>query len=520
MSLQYFQHARWLPVLLIVLTGPAYLKAQDATNGTFSIERHDGYPGSGSSIPASTVSSLSTATTSSLVVSKCSCTKGTCRCGAKKTAIEKAVAGAYKPVFYNNNFSYFCDPSYNQLWPGDHFKQRRLGHCAVVDVGGQYRTRQMSEQNFRGLGLTGNDDDFLLQRLRLFTNVQFENGVRFYFEYLDAVSEFEEYPPRPIEENRSDIQNLFIDGPLVKLDSGLLRGRVGRQELLYGAQRIVSPLDWGNTRRTFDGGKLMWQGDNWHVDGFWTRPLRRHTRQLDNPNQDQQFYGIWGTRQGLQKDALDVYWFAYDNDDQGFRFDTIGARYFGSKNNWFVEIQGAHQFGRNTNDSSHSAGFATGGIGRKFNHCWNPQLWLYYDWASGTDKTGAGNGYHQFFPLAHGYLGFMDLYGRRNIETPNVKLSFQPHDKIKVLLWYYYFFLENKNDTPYSVAMTPFHPDVRPRDADLGHEIDCTMTYAINARMSLLFGYSHFFSGKYYDTPGLPYSGDADFYYTQYQFNF
>lgn len=85
----------------------------------------------------------------------------------------------------------------------------------------------------------------------------------------------------------------------------------------------MSPLVWANTRRTFEGGKLMWQSDNWHVDGFWTRPLRRFISKLDTPSQDQQFYGMWGTYRGFEKDFLDVYWLASDNDEQSFRCDLI-----------------------------------------------------------------------------------------------------------------------------------------------------------------------------------------------------
>ncbi len=36
-----------------------------------------------------------------------------------------------------------------------------------------------------------------------------------------------------------------------------------------------------------------------------------------------------------------------------------------------------------------------------------------------------------------------------------------------------------------------------------------------------MLGYSHFWAGDYYKTtPGLPYRNDANFFYTQYQFNF
>ena len=52
------------------------------------------------------------------------------------------------------------------------------------------------------------------------------------------------------------------------------------------------------------------------------------------------------------------------------------------------------------------------------------------------------------------------------------------------------------------------------------------MQYVINPRMDLLVGYSHFFAGAYYrDSPidpvnGVLYRGDANFFYTQFTWNF
>ena len=82
------------------------------------------------------------------------------------------------------------------------------------------------------------------------------------------------------------------------------------------------------------------------------------------------------------------------------------------------------------------------------------------------------------------------------------------------------FFLQNANDTPYNVNMTPFNAGNAPASRDLGHEIDITATYSINPRMDILIGYSHFFAGQYYANtpPGFP--SNADFFYLQYQWNF
>jgi hypothetical protein len=470
-------------------------------------------------------------------VAGCECGKADCCSCEKQTALQKAAATAYKDPFYNNNFSYLNDPCYSDWHLGEHLKRMCFADWAVVDVGGQYRIREQTERGIRntaavpnGLGLTGADDDFLLHRTRLYLNARLGSRVRFYGEMLDAVSNYEDYKPRVIDENRTEMQNLFLD--LVVLDpeawGGKLTARVGRQELLYGSQRLISPLDWSNTRRTFEGAKLIWEGENWDVDAFWVRPLRRDVEALDPPDLDRQLYGFYSTYKGLQRDKVDLYWLAYDNDLVGYRYDTLASRYYGSYDAWLYEFEGGVQFGQNGDDTDHSAGFFTLGGGRKF-ECvrWKPTLWAYYDWASGDGTYDAkgravGTGFNHYEPLAHKYLGFMDLFGRRNIETVNFLLTMKPQEKLTLLAWYYYFWLQTDNDVPYNVDMTPFAglAGGQAGSRDLGHEIDLTATYAFTPRLNALIGYSHFFSGKFYRTSPVPYDGDANFLYTQVTLDF
>jgi hypothetical protein len=437
----------------------------------------------------------------------------------KQAALAAAVAGAHKPVFYDNDFSYVNDPAYGDWHLGDHLKQLGLGECLTVDIGGEFRMRQHAERHHRNLGLTANNDDFLLYRTRLYGDFELGESFRIYMEGLDAVSNYEEIAPRPTEENRFDMQNLFVDAKLMEHCRGDLWGRIGRQELLYGNQRTVSPLDWANTRRTFEGGKLFWTGKNWDIDAFWTRPMAVSADRFDSPDYDQEFGGIYSTYKGLESSTVDYYYLRYVNTVSPFAFDTLGMRWAGKYREWLYEMEAAVQLGE-FQGNDHNAGVVTAGVGRKYEDlCWTPAVWVYYDWASGSNVEG--NGYHHLFPLAHKYLGFMDLFGRRNIETPNVQLSMNPHKKLTLMLWYYYFFLENRNDVPYNVTMTPYNPGNVPASPDLGHEIDLTATWKFSPRTAILFGYSHFFSGDYYkQTPGLTYRGDADFLYTQLTVNF
>jgi hypothetical protein len=235
---------------------------------------------------------------------------------------------------------------------------------------------------------------------------------------------------------------------------------------------------------------------------------------------------VFATYKGCPNETLDLYYLHYRNDNaavgpNGLYFETIGSRWQGTADSFLWDFEGGYQFGKNRDDSNHDAGFMVGGLGRKIDHCWSPTLWLYYDWSSGGDVLGGRQGFDHLFPLGHRYHGYMDLFARSNIQTPNMMLTFQPREKINMLIWYHYFFLDSKSDTPYNVNMTPFNPGSAPVSASLGHEIDTTVQWVINPRMDLLLGYSHFFAGDYYkQTPGVPFRGDADFFYSQFTVNF
>ncbi len=456
-----------------------------------------------------------------------------CQCRScseeKKKKLAAAAKGAHKPLSYLNNFSYLSDPCYDGHLLGDSLK-RLGGDGFKVDLGGQYRARVHREENHRGLGITGGDDDFLLHRIRLYLNAEIGDNFRVFAETLHADSNYEELSIRPIEENHFDVQNLFVDVKLFDNGSSKLVARAGRQETAFGNQRYVSPLDWANTRRTFDGGRLMYTGEKWNIDGFWFAPTVRDFRQFDESNEDVALYGVYATNKALDNGTLDLYWLGFDNDLAGFYFDSIGARYNGKLGNLLFEAEGAYQFGSNADGSNHEAGFFVAGLGKAWSERpYKPTSWVYIDWASGSDELGAGNGHHHFLPLGHKYNGFMDLFGRSNLVDFNILTTWQLSPKVKALLWYHNFWLQNENDTPYSVNLAPQQVGVTPTDSHLGNELDFVLSIAMTPRSNVAFGYSRFWAGEYFNSPGLTTrfgtpltqdNADANFFWAQYTLNF
>lgn len=476
---------------------------------------------------------------------------------AKQQALNKAAAGAYKVLFYDNNFQYVTDPAYGDWHLGENIKRLPFG-CNTFDFGGEYRARYHSEHNLRLKPLTGHNDDFLLHRTRLYANAQFGDRIRLFGEAVDATSNGQNYPPRAIEANRFDALNLFADYKLlqdIRTVGDQLWIRGGRQELLYSAQRLVSPLDWSNTRRTFDGVKMFYQSKKWNVDAWWTRPvpfgqhmqngLQDHN--FDHPNRQQDFVGAWATYKCSPGRVADFYFLRLDdysglatdaNGNQGDAdFNLFASRYLGKRGRWLYEYEGGYQWGEFGADDI-SAGFFTVGLGREA-PCMpgKPTVWAYYDWASGDDNPldNEHGTFNQYFPLGHKYLGFMDIVARQNIQDANVLGTLTPHKKTKLILWYHVFHLSEATDALYNAGGRPIYQDpTGGSGTDIGQELDLLLQWTMTARTNLWVGYSHFWAGDYFDspliqTPGQPAGGiatngsdgkDSDFLYTQFTVRF
>jgi len=431
-------------------------------------------------------------------------------------------ATSHKPVFYDNDFTYLNSPDDFGNCLGDYLKKIpvRGGDYGTLDIGGQLRLRYHHE---RGMGQSqgqarfqDTETDFLLTRMRLYINWQANEWLRVYTEgiFADATDDGGNFTARGIDNNYGDFLNLFAD---IKLTDGLT-ARIGRQELLYGSQRVVSPLDWSNVRRTFEGVKLMTTVGDWKLDGFFTHLVAVDPDDMDEADYDQPFYGGYATYSGFENFTVEGYYLGYDNQSPGaitdnFSLHTLGMRVNGGIDDWLFEMEGGPQFGRQSGlGLDHEAMFYTGGIGRKLGGAWTPTLWLYYDYASGNAGGDDFNRFNQLFPLAHKYLGFIDAVQRSNIEAPNVLLTMSPTKKLNLLFWYWHFMANQAEDIVPAIGGTPPQSLA---SKDLGDELDMIAKYQIGPRSNVLFGWSHFWRGSKILAPT-----DADFFYTQWELNY
>jgi hypothetical protein len=470
------------------------------------------------------------AATSIVAISSASTAQQYAQNGAAEVECKKP-GNPYKGVFFANDFSYLEQSCYSDKDEdfltkfGNSLKNLKISDDITLDIGGQYRLRFHDENNHAGTRLNGEDNDFLLSRLRVYGDLQLGDHIRVYGELVDAASIGEDRPPRGIEVDRWDLLNGFVD---LNYDIGStnFNVRAGRQELLFGQQRLISPLDWGNTRRSFDGLRLTAKNGNWTFNAFSVSP--RTVRPNDgNPTDTSRDFDGLSLQYNIPGHEFELYTLRFDEDDpNNTRFDyyTTGLRWKGREGNVLFEAEGGIQRGTFSTQSL-SAEFLTLGVGYDFKDvAWKPTIWAYYDYASGDDdpNDGVDGRFRQLFPLAHAWLGFIDLVARENIEAFRISAVTRPTKRVSLVTQFHKFNLAASQEGLFNAGggRIRFDPTGQ-AGSDVGTEFDVFANIKLLQRMNVIVGYSHFAGGDFVDaTNPAGVSGNADFFYVQWVTNF
>ena len=407
---------------------------------------------------------------------------------------------------YDLEFKYLDKPDNTECDFYDPVKRMRLGNDFLLSIGGQSWVRGMYEYNSR-LGTRNND--YLLDRQRLYGDLWYQDRVRLFVEGIAAFTGPQGLAPLPIDDTGFDFINLFVDLKLGDVWSKPAYLRVGRQELQFGSQRLISPLDWANTRRTFQGVNVLRTGENWDFNAFWVQPVATNPNQLDWARQQQDLSGVFATYKPKKGTTVDLYDLVTTNNStvvqRGIQrgnstINTMGARYAGDENSVLFDFESALQLGRLGGENV-VAGMATAGLGYNWKCLpWNPTLWAYYDYASGDNTPGrkGNNTFNQLFPFGHYYLGWADAVGRQNIHDVSAHLYLYPRNWLTLNVQYHNFHLASSRDALYNAAgnVSRYDPTGK-AGKDVGNEIDTIVNFHVSKHTDVLVGHAYLFAGDY-----------------------
>lgn len=428
----------------------------------------------------------------------------------------------YQKLRYDEDYSCLKDPSKrSDFW--DPIKYIRLSDSGdwYLSLGGEGRWRYEYYNNYRWNPGAADRDGYLLQRYLLHADLHLGEPVRVFAQLQSSLEDWRAGGPRGTDEDRLDVHQLFAD---VRLPFGHKDGdgftlRVGRQEMLYGSQRLVSVRESPNIRRSFDAVRLLTHLDEWQIDAFFARPVEDDPGVFDDWGDGHtQFWGLYATRplRFLKGTRLDFYYLGLDRPDAAFaqgtadeRRHSLGARLFGKTGPWDYNFEGVFQWGT----------FGSGRIG-----AWTiasdtgctfpdapltPRVGLRADIISG-DTNPNNNDLGTFNPLfpRGAYFGEAALIGPANLIDLHPTLDLHVTRDVKVaadwdVLWRY-----STDDGIYDNGGNVLR-SAGGSARFIGHQASIGLEWAIERHTTFNVAYSHFFAG-----PFIPESGpgaDVDF---------
>jgi hypothetical protein len=394
--------------------------------------------------------------------------------------------------------------------------------------GGQYRNRFEGPM---GIGFTGTDDYYLLDRLRAWVNIQPKGWLRFHAEVQDARIFFNHHIPNanPYEDNWTLWEGYAQIGSSTE---GWLDVLGGRQVLQFGDERVIGPSDWLNVGRTFNVARVDIHHSNNKVSVFASSVVPENNTDLHSAIKGNDLYGVYGSLETIIPKATFapyVLWrvapanpgFAEEVGHGHLSEVTMGLHWTGklpADFDYNTEFDG--QAGSLGAFSIRAwAGYAN--VGKTFpNIRLSPHVSIEGNYASGT-KNPRGhdwNTFDQIYPSNHDKYGFADQVGRRNLVEFRVGTEQDLTKKWKIKEAFEGFWLATSNDNFYNgggAIAVPAHPGA---SRHIGNELDLIAEYNLNKGLTFGFGYARLFAGQFLKTttPGHDYS----YPYAYFQYNF
>ncbi len=380
----------------------------------------------------------------------------------------------------------------------------------MLSLGGQIRMRVEFWNNFGFSDAKGRDDVFGPSRVRFHADLYVGPHFRFFAEGKSALSTTRDLPEglRTLDVDSIELHNAVADLRFSAANDTKVTFRLGRQEMQYGKQRLVSPLDWSNTRgRTFDAARAIVQSGAWRLDGFWGRQVRVRKYAVNPNTPANTFFGTYLS--GKFKDfspLFDFYWLGLKRpDNQDEEQHTVGSRVSGKALSAFdYDAEAAYQTGDRKPQDVRAWMFASQ-IGWSFHSVpRSPRAFLGFDYASGDkdpsdDTIGT---FDQLFPLGHAYLGAIDVVGRQNIVDLSTGVGAPIFRRTTAQFETHFFWRAQEQDALYNPGGRVVRSGFPGSSLRVGEELGVRLKHSLSQGTVLAWGVYHFIAGDFIEETG------------------
>lgn len=277
---------------------------------------------------------------------------------------------------------------------------------------------------------------------------------------------------------------------------------IGRKELSYGDELLVGPVGWNNLGRSFDIGLVTYKYGLGSVDVFSAK--LKETNSAGAGLGDQNITGLYSTNKiSDHLQAIDAYAFFLTDSSvtpntatsaYGVRAKSpIGAFDYRAELT-FESVKAANSTDENQMDF-------------EFGYAISSE----HSTRVSVEYFSASRNFNQLFPTGHKWLGYADLFSRRNIQGYRAGVSSHIWEKLSGSLDYHFFQREDISSPGYKFAGGAY--GAVGTDKNIAAEFDLVLKYKLNDKTSIEGGAALVTPGDYLKANGG--NDRASFYYLQ-----
>jgi hypothetical protein len=391
-----------------------------------------------------------------------------------------------------------------------------------ITLGGELREeyRYFLNENWGDLTSERVDTDgFLWHRFMAHADVHLGKHFRIFGQIKNCLVFSRAGGARPVvDEDSLDINQAFLEISGTFGTNQALMLRVGRQEMSYGAARLLTMRDGINVRQGFDAMLLRYRSPHLTADAFIGQGADTKRGIFDDvPLQSETIWGVYSTitldAQEDRTTSLDGYYMGFWR--ESWRFAGVTGRddrhSFGgriqsrARSGFGYEAEAIYQTGIFAKKTISAYLFA-GSVQYLFDAPLKPALGLGWSITSG-DQNPNDNMSNTFNPM---YLKPVGTFGQALASTnitflqPFVNLA--PAPELQIQLTAYFLRLTSANDGLYAVSTVQSRPSPASKNApdalDLGIQATSLITWNISRHLRLFVEATYFPAGAYLKLTG------------------
>ncbi|WP_460558113.1 alginate export family protein [Ferruginibacter profundus] len=415
---------------------------------------------------------------------------------------------AFKPLRYDEDYSILKKDSSLNWYKKAKYNPLSVNGETYISLGGEIRYQYFYFKNENWGGTPKDKDGYILTRYLAHADFHSGKYTRFFLQLQSSLANGKINKPSGVDENQLDLHQAFIDIvlPVVSMKQKLLL-RFGRQELLYGSQRLVAVRDGPNNRQSFDAAKLMYTNNHFKADIFFSHYVLSKQNIFDDGfNKTTKF---WGTYIAVNKIPVlqnaDFYYLGLSkavttfDDGKGKEVrHSIGSRIWKKTGNWQYDFEGLYQFGKFASKNI-SAWTISSNTSYSFNSLkLKPQIGLKTELITG-DKNYDDNKLNSFNPLfpRGAYFGLAALIGPSNLQDIHPSVSFDLSKQIELTIDYDAFWRYSCNDGIYAPSTALIYTGRNINSKFIGQQYATELTYTPGKFLYFRAEFTWFKSGSY-----------------------